>query len=354
MTAESVSAGMSVTSPKQPLLEVRNLSLYIRRPDGSEVQILDDINLSIDRHQALGIIGESGSGKSMTALSILRLLPRNARLEGEVLFEGVDLLGVSGKRLRDIRGQQIAMIFQEPMTALDPTFTIGQQISEVLRAHSELSRRSARARVIEVLDSVGIPDPVRRYGEYPHQLSGGMQQRAMIAMALVCQSKLLIADEPTTAVDITIEAQLLQLLGRLNKEFGLAVMLITHDIGVVAEFCDRIAVMYAGQIVEEATTDDLLVSPAHPYASGLMRSIPRTGSRGKSLYAIPGRVPAPGAAPAGCRFHPRCNYARDSCGTDVQILRRHGLPADARHVRCERADELRLPGAVPTAQEAAQ
>jgi peptide/nickel transport system ATP-binding protein len=354
VSAESVPAGTTATPPAQRLLEVKNLSLYMRRPDGSEVQVLDHVNLSIDRHQALGIIGESGSGKSMTALSILRLLPRNARVEGQVLLEGVDLLRMGQKRLRTIRGRQIAMIFQEPMTALDPTFTIGHQISQVLRAHSQLPRRSARTRVLEVLDSVGIPDPARRYGEYPHQLSGGMQQRAMIAMALVCQSKLLIADEPTTAVDITIEAQLLQLLSRLNRDFGLAVMLITHDIGVVAEFCDRIAVMYSGQIVEEAPTDELLVSPAHPYASGLMRSIPRIGSRGEQLYAIPGRVPDLGAAPAGCRFHPRCDFARESCGTDLQVLRRHGVPADAHWVRCERADELRLPGAVPKAQEAAQ
>jgi peptide/nickel transport system ATP-binding protein len=342
MDADRTGPGIPDTVP--PLLEVRDLSLYMRRPDGSEIQVLDRVNLAIGPREALGIIGESGSGKSMTALSILRLLPRNARVEGQVLLEGTDLLGVSQRRLRDVRGRRIAMVFQEPMTALDPAFTIGQQISQVLRAHRDVSRRGARAQVIEVLEAVGIPDPGRRFGEYPHQLSGGTQQRAVIAMALVCQSKLLIADEPTTAVDITIEAQLLQLLRRLNRELGLAVMLITHDIGVVAEFCDRVAVMYAGQVVEQAPTDELLEFPSHPYTSGLMQAIPRIASRGARLYAIRGRVPVPGAIPAGCRFHPRCDFARDSCRASAQSLRPGG--GAARLVRCERAGELRLAGTV--------
>jgi len=316
--------------------------MYVRRPDGSEVQLLDSVNIQVGRGETVGIIGESGSGKTMTALSVLRLLPENVRLEGEIRFDGVDLLELSTKKMRALRGSGVSMVFQDPMTALDPVFTIGQQISEVLRAHRPVSRRAARDEAIAMLEAVGVPDPVRRYGEYPHQLSGGMQQRAVIAMALVCQSSLLIADEPTTAVDITIQAQLLDLLRRLNREFGMAVLLITHDIGVVAEFCSRVAVMYAGQIVETCSTDNLLIRPRHPYAFGLMKAIPNTGSRGMRLHSIPGRVPRVGETVDGCRFHPRCEHVAPGCRQNLQVLR----PVDAEHiVRCERAGELTLVGA---------
>lgn len=334
--------------PGRPILEVRDLSLFLPAPDGSELQILDRVSFSLEPGAAIGIIGESGSGKSMTALSILRLLPDDARIEGEILFEGRDLAQLPVAELRRIRGDRISMIFQNPMTALDAVFTIGYQIVRVLRTHRDLTRRAARDEAIAMLDAVGMPDPKRRFGEYPFQLSGGMQQRAMIAMALVCRSKLLIADEPTTAVDITIQAQLLELLRRINRDFGLAVVLITHDIGVVAEFCQRVVVMYSGQVVENADVDDLLDRPLHPYASGLLRAVPTVGAKRGRLYNIPGRVPSTNEKLAGCRFHARCEHSRTECGQHPQVQVELGERGHS--VRCERAAVLTLPGSVAAEQ----
>jgi len=335
-----------------PLLEVRGLSVHLPTAAG-EVQILDDVSFSVGRGTTLGLIGESGSGKSMTALAILRLLPRGARVSGQVLLNGVDLLAQPLSAMSSIRGRRISMVFQEPMSALDPVFTIGQQISQTLRAHHACSRRAARDAAIEMLAAVGIPDPARRFHEYPHQLSGGMRQRAMIAMALICKPELLIADEPTTAVDITTQAQLLALLKELNRDRRTSILFISHDIGVIAEMCQDVVVMYAGQVVEACPTDELLEHPRHPYSSGLMWAVPRIESKGGELFAIPGRVPLPGALPSGCAFHPRCGHARPSCATHSQPLIDAGSPSQRHLVRCHRQEELRLPGVLdkpPTAE----
>jgi oligopeptide/dipeptide ABC transporter ATP-binding protein len=326
-----------------PILQVRGLSLFLPGAGGTENQILNDVSFDLGRGQTIGLIGESGSGKSMTALSILRLLPDNARTEGQILFDGVDLLRLSAAELSKIRGNRISMVFQDPMTALDPVFTIGHQIVQVLRTHRDCTKRAAREQAIAMLDAVGMPDPKRRFGEYPYQLSGGMQQRAMIAMALVCESELLIADEPTTAVDITIQAQLLELLRRINRDFGLAVVFITHDIGVVAEFCQNVMVMYSGQVVEASGVDDLLDQPLHPYTSALLRAVPSVTARAGRLHAIPGRVPLTSQVLPGCRFLDRCEYARHECGVRAQDLAELD-PVRSRTVRCERASVLQLPG----------
>jgi peptide/nickel transport system ATP-binding protein len=326
-----------------PILQVRGLSLFLPGPDGTENRILNDVSFDLGRGQAVGIIGESGSGKSMTALSILRLLPDGARTEGQILFDGVDLLRLPRSELARIRGNRISMIFQDPMTALDPVFTVGHQIVQVLRTHRRCSQRTAREQAIAMLDAVGIPDPKRRFGEYPYQLSGGMQQRVMIAMALVCESELLIADEPTTAVDITIQAQLLDLLQRINRDFGLAVVFITHDIGVVAEFCQNVIVMYSGQVLEASDVDDLLDHPLHPYTSALLRAVPAVTASPGRLYAIPGRVPMTSQVLPGCRFLDRCEHARPECGARPQDLEAVDH-AGSRRVRCGRAALLQLPG----------
>ncbi|MCO1657031.1 ABC transporter ATP-binding protein [Pseudonocardia humida] len=334
----------------ETLLDVRNLSLYLDTPDG-DVQILDDVSFTVERSTTVGMIGESGSGKSMTALAVLGLLPPRARVTGEIRFRGTDLLAMSRAELARLRGTGISMIFQEPMTALDPVFTIGQQISQVLRSHRRVTRREAREKTIEMLDAVGIPDPARRSGEYPHQLSGGMRQRAMIAMALIGEPELLIADEPTTAVDITIQAQLLDLLETLGRERGTSIMLISHDIGVVAELCRRVVVLYAGQVVEATTTDALLERPGHPYTSGLMWAVPRLGTRRQRLHAIRGRVPQPDQLPTGCRFRPRCDFAVPECAEPI-ALAPVGDGGPEHDVRCRRADELDLPGLVHDGAEA--
>ncbi|MGY6499902.1 MAG: ABC transporter ATP-binding protein [Acidimicrobiales bacterium] len=329
---------------RAPVLDIRNLNVFLPRPDGTHVQILHDVNLTVEAGSIKGVIGESGSGKSMTALAVLRLLPANAWSEGEILVNGVDLLDLPDSAMKEMRGRHVSMIFQEPMTALDPVFTIGFQLSQTLRAHEKVSRQQARDESIEMLTTVGIPDPIRRFDEYPHQLSGGMRQRVMIAMALICKPKLLIADEPTTAVDITIQAQLLELLVELNSVRDTAIMLISHDIAVISEVCRDVAVMYAGEVVESCRTDDLLERPAHPYASGLMWAVPRIESRGSELQAIRGRVPLPHELPEGCRFHPRCDHALESCAAHRQVM----VEADNGHVghlaRCERVNEIELIG----------
>jgi peptide/nickel transport system ATP-binding protein/oligopeptide transport system ATP-binding protein len=304
------------------LLDIRNLKTYFYA-DSTVVRAVDGIELSVGKGKTLGLVGESGCGKSVTALSILRLIPSppGKIVDGEILFEGQDLLKFSESRMRSVRGNDIAMIFQEPMTSLNPVFTVGYQISEALRLHRRASRSEARSIAIDLLRKVNIPSPEQRFREYPHQLSGGMKQRAMIAMAVSCNPKLLIADEPTTALDVTIQAQILDLLTDLRDEFTMSTLLITHDLGIVAETTDEVAVMYAGQIVEYTTTRRLFSNPKHPYTVGLFGSLPKMGERGKPLKTIEGSVPDPAEHPRGCRFHPRCGLMEEKCSREHVELR---------------------------------
>jgi oligopeptide/dipeptide ABC transporter ATP-binding protein len=299
------------------LLEVNNLRTYFPTRRGL-VRAVDGVSFYLDRGELLGLVGESGCGKSMTALSVMRLIaPPGKIVEGEILFDGQDLLKLSDAEMRQMRGDDIAMIFQDPMTSLNPVFTVGEQIAEALRLHRKLSRKDAKRAAIEAMREVAIPDPARRIDDYPHQLSGGMRQRVMIAMALACNPKLLIADEPTTALDVTIQAQILELLDELRKQRELAVLLITHDLGVVAEVADRVAVMYTGRIVEESPVDELFARPKHPYTEGLLRSVPKLTSehvaRKERLETIDGTVPRPTDLPPGCHFAPRCSHRMPRC-----------------------------------------
>ena len=291
----------------QPLLELRKLSIAFDT-EGGQIRPVQEVSLSIFPGQTLAVVGESGCGKSVTALSILRLIPSppGRVLGGEVLFEGKDLLKLSEKQMRSVRGKDIAMIFQEPMTSLNPVFTVGEQIVEAVQLHQNVGTKEAYGIAEQAMHDVGIADPGKRVHEYPHRLSGGMRQRVMIAMALACRPKLLIADEPTTALDVTIQAQILELLRKLQEERGMAVMLITHDLGVVAENADAVAVMYASKVVEYAAINDLFDSPQHPYTEGLFRAMPRLGRPGGRLQAIAGMVPNPRRFPTGCKFYPRC------------------------------------------------
>jgi peptide/nickel transport system ATP-binding protein len=324
------------------LLTVRDLNIFFRTGSG-EVQATRDISFSVRPGERVGVVGESGCGKTVTGLSILGLLPRgSSRITGEITFDGHNLLKMGSNALRHIRGRQIGMIFQEPMSALDPVFTVGEQIIETLRTHHGMAYKQARERAVDALARVGIPLPSRRVDEYPHQLSGGMRQRAMIAIALACEPRLLIADEPTTALDVTIQAQILDLLLDLSQHSGTALLFITHDLGVVAETCERMVTMYAGEVVEDAPVDAALLQPHHPYTSGLLRSLPRLSARKSALPSIPGRVPSLSAMPEGCRFRPRCTHAQDACA-QRQPLKVTGTD---RAVRCWRAPELALPGAV--------
>jgi oligopeptide/dipeptide ABC transporter ATP-binding protein len=298
----------------EKLVEVRNLRTHFFTEDGV-VPAVDGVNLYINRGETLGVVGESGCGKSVTSLSIMRLIPNppGKIVEGEIIFEGDDLLKKSEAAMRKIRGNDISMIFQEPMTSLNPVYTIGDQIAEAIELHQGLSHKEAIDKAIEMLRLVGIPVPERRVHEYPHQLSGGMRQRVMIAMALSCNPKLLVADEPTTALDVTIQAQILELMKRLKKELGMAIMLITHDLGVVAEMAERVVVMYGGKVVEEADVVSIFTHPLHPYTEGLLRSIPRLDTQLGTLHVIDGVVPNPLHLPVGCRFNPRCPYVIDKC-----------------------------------------
>lgn len=324
------------------LLSVQGLSISFRNRSG-ETAVTRDISFFVRPGERVGMVGESGCGKSVTGLSLLRLLPeRTARIQGKILFEGQDLACLPANRMRQIRGRDISMIFQEPMTALDPVFSIGEQLSETLRAHQKMSRHEARERVVEALAEVGIPSPQRRYDEYPHHFSGGMRQRVMIAMALICRPKLIIADEPTTALDVTVQAQIIDLLCSLSETTGTALLLITHDLGVVAETCSRMLTMYAGEVVEDAPVDDVLRRPRHPYTSGLLRSLPRLSAKGESLPSIPGRVPSPAQMPRGCRFRDRCPHAIAGC-EDYQPMQKID---SGRLARCWRYQALELPGAV--------
>ena len=297
------------------LLEVRHLETHFTT-EGGIVRAVDGVSLTIEAGQTVGMVGESGCGKSVTALSILRLVPSppGRIVGGEILYQGKNLLDLSEGEMRHVRGNEIAMIFQEPMTSLNPVFTIGDQIGEAIRLHQRTSRRETRERAIEMLRLVEMPEPARRIDDYPHQLSGGMRQRVMIAMALSCNPKLLIADEPTTALDVTIQAQILDLLASLQSRFGMALLLITHDLGVVAEQADDVVILYAGRIVEEAPVEQIFAAPLHPYTRGLLDSLPRIGAdRLERLRPIPGTVPPLTRLPSGCRFRDRCSWAIDDC-----------------------------------------
>ncbi len=307
-------------SPAPALLEVRGLRTLFSGERG-EVRAVDGVDLRLQRGRTLGIVGESGCGKSVTALSIMGLVPQPpGRVAGEVLFEGEDLLKLPAQRLRDLRGDQLSMIFQEPMTSLNPAFTVGDQVAEALLRHRNISRKEAKNHAIEMLRRVRIPSPELRVDDYPHQLSGGMRQRVMIAMALACNPKLLIADEPTTALDVTIQAQILELMRALRAELGTSIILITHDLGVIAELADDVIVMYAGQVIERCAVPQLFSEPQHPYTVGLLGSIPRLDLDQKRLSAIEGFVPDAAAMPAGCRFHPRCPFAVEKCFQEIPPL----------------------------------
>jgi len=309
------------------LLEIRGLKTHFATDDGM-VHAVDGVDLTIDRGETLGVVGESGCGKTVTALSVLKLvaMPPGRIVGGEILWQGKDLVPWGKHEMRRIRSREIGIVFQEPMTSLNPVYTVGEQIAEVIRLHEGLGRRAARDRVVEMLRLVHIPNPERRARDYPHQFSGGMRQRVMIAMALSCNPKLLIADEPTTALDVTIQAQILELLVEMKSRLGMAVMLITHAMGVVAETAQRVAVMYAGKVVEEAPVGELFARPRHPYTQGLIRSIPRLDRAGRKvrLEAIPGVVPSLLDPAPGCRFAPRCRFAMAACTRATPDLRQIG------------------------------
>jgi len=322
----------------QPLLHIDDLHVHFNTSDGV-VQAINGASLTLNPGEIVGLVGESGSGKSVTAMSILGLVPKPPAIypKGRILWKGIDLLTTPDRDLREIRGGEISMIFQDPMTSLNPVYTIGHQISEMIRVHERISAKAAKVRSIEMLDLVGVPNPKQRVDDYPHQFSGGMRQRAMIAMALSCNPELLIADEPTTALDVTIQAQILEILEKSARELNVAVLLITHDLGVVAGICDRVAVMYGGRIVEEAPVDDLFERPLMPYTWGLMKSIPQMDkSTSKRLYTIPGSPPVMSRPPKGCAFAARCEFAIDKCQTEVPELETY---APARLVRCHRVNE---------------
>ena len=314
-----------MSSHNGTLLSVRDLRTYFQTEDGT-VKAVDGISFDLERGETLGIVGESGSGKSVTNLSIIRLIPEppGKIVSGEVIFNGADILDLSPDEVRHIRGKRISMIFQDPMTSLNPVYTVGEQIAEALRLHRGLSRKDAYKAAVEAMKEVAIPDPARRVDNYPHQLSGGMRQRIMIAMALACDPELLIADEPTTALDVTIQAQILELLNNLRQTRKLAVLLITHDLGVVAEVADRVAVMYTGRIVEEASVEEIFENPRHPYTQGLLRSVPKLTMEGvtkhERLETIEGIVPSPTNLPPGCHFAPRCPHVHERCTHDPMPL----------------------------------
>jgi oligopeptide/dipeptide ABC transporter ATP-binding protein len=327
-------------SAEGPLLELRDLKTWFVTQD-STARAVDGVSYSIGKRRTLGLVGESGCGKSITALSIMRLIPMppGRFAGGQILFKGQDLLRYSERQMRAVRGNQISMIFQEPMTSLNPVFTIGDQIGEVFRIHMGMNRRQALAEAVRMLELVRIPAPAQRVHDYPHQMSGGMRQRVMIAMALACNPDLLIADEPTTALDVTVQAQILDLMGKLKESYGSSILMITHDLGVIAEISDEVAVMYAGQVVEFASTAKLFEQPSHPYTRGLLESRPRLSDAETHarLKPIEGMVPGPSRHPAGCRFHPRCPFAVEQCHTTMPEPREI---APGHLVRCHFAEQI--------------
>jgi oligopeptide transport system ATP-binding protein len=350
----NVPAPLGAPPTSDALLDVRNLKTHFHVMDGT-VPAVDGVSFSLGRGQTLGIVGESGSGKSVTALTVMRLLdiPPAEIVEGEIWFDGNEILRVPLEQMRKLRGNEMAMIFQEPLTSLNPVFTVGDQIAEQVELHKKVKKKEAWDRAIESLRLVGIPLPERRVKQYPHEMSGGMRQRVMIAMALSCEPKLLIADEPTTALDVTIQAQILELLKTIQQRTGSALMLITHDLGVVAEMVDNIIVMYAGQIVEHGTVDQVLLTPRAPYTMGLLESIPSVEKRGGRLSVITGTVPNPFNMPPGCRFQPRCPYAWDLCRLAAPELVRAG--SQGQEARCHLhtpAGENRLGAALATHEKA--
>ena len=320
-----------------PIIEVKNLQTYFKTDEGT-AKAVNDVSFNVYPGETLGIVGESGCGKSVTALSIMRLIqtPPGLFAGGEILFHGEDILKLPDAKLREIRGNIISMIFQEPMTSLNPVFTCGNQIVEAVQLHQGLSKSEAKQKAIDMLELVGIPDPHLRVDEYPHQLSGGMRQRVMIAMALSCNPSVLIADEPTTALDVTIQAQILELLQKLQKEMNLSVIMITHDLGVIAEIAHRVIVMYAGETVEQGGIQEIFKYPTHPYTKGLLKSIPnlsKLGSQDESLYNIKGMVPSATDFPSGCHFHPRCEIMVEKCKSHKPVLE-SSEKSDTHLIRC--------------------
>ncbi|HLR03260.1 MAG TPA: ABC transporter ATP-binding protein [Virgibacillus sp.] len=315
----------------ESILEVNRLNTSFFTDDG-EVPAVSDVSFYIQPGEILGVVGESGCGKSVTSLSVMDLIPRPGKIvSGNIKFKGEELTKASQRRLRQIRGNEIAMIFQEPMTSLNPVFTIGSQLIDAIRLHNPVSKKKAAIRAVEMLKKVGMPRAEQLLKDYPHQLSGGMRQRVMIAMAMACEPDLLIADEPTTALDVTIQAQILDLMKRLNDDLNTSILLITHDLGVVADVCDRIVVMYAGKVVEEGSVRTIFNHPQHPYTEGLIRSVPNMYEKRERLYSIPGNVPKPGSLEKGCLFAPRCPYAFDRCtAKSPQLLETE----DSHQVRC--------------------
>ena len=313
------------------LLEVEHLTTEFATRRGP-VRAIRDVSFSIEKGEILALVGESGSGKSVTSLSIMRLLSSNGTIlpGSSIKFNGTDLMTLSEKQMRQIRGNRISMIFQEPMTSLNPIFTVGDQILESIKLHTKLNKKEAKEKLLHLLDTVGIPNPVKRINDYPHQMSGGMRQRIMIAMAMACEPELLIAEEPTTALDVTIQAQILDLIYKMREKFNISVLLITHDLGVVAEAADKVAVMYCGRIVEQGTTEEILTNPYHPYTLGLLKSIPRLDDYSPRLYMIPGMVPPPEEVPEGCAFADRCDRCSEHCRQALPPLK---VIAD-RKVRC--------------------
>jgi len=330
------------TANDDALLSIEHLAVEFTTARGA-ARVVDNVSLSIRPGETIGLVGESGSGKTVTSLSVMRLVPSppGRIVAGNIWVEGQDVLALNFKQMRELRGRKISMIFQDPMTSLDPTFTVGSLLLEAQTLHGSVSRSQARARAIELLELVGIPAPEARLRQYPHQLSGGLRQRVMIAVALANEPQLLIADEPSTALDVTIQAQILELLKTLQRELGMAVLFVTHDLGVIADLCDRVAVMYAGQIVEQASVHDLFERPQHPYTAGLLGAMPQVGLLGERLTVIPGQVPLPHQMPGGCRFAARCDYVVDDCRTTPVPL----TADNRREVRCIRAAELELRGA---------
>lgn len=322
---------------KEIVLELNELHTHFFTDDG-EIPAVDGVSLKVHKGEVVGIVGESGCGKSVTSLSIMQLVPSppGRIVSGEINFNGENIVNATSNQMRDIRGNKISMIFQEPMTSLDPLFTIGNQMIEAIRIHKKISKKEARNESIELLKMVGIPRPDAVIDEYPHQLSGGMRQRVMIAMAMSCDPELLIADEPTTALDVTIQAQILDLMRTLNKENNTSILFITHDLGVVAEICDKVIVMYSGQVVEEGTMREILKDPKHPYSQGLIRSLPKLKEREQELYSIPGTVPRPKMGRVGCSFAQRCEFAFDRCFKEKPDL--YSLDNDRRS-RCFLFDE---------------